>query len=124
MITSIRWDKMFGPDAGKGVELEYILPLGGHLYVVGTTWAMVNPPWVRAFPYTEFREGVTGGLVLPDGHRPKESAQEYHRQRVSGEPVERVEDESKRSNDHYRVRRRRVSGYRDAGPDAVIPQKL
>lgn len=80
---------MFGPDAGKGVDLEHILPLGGHMYVVGTTWAMVNPPWVRYFPYTKFREGVTGGLVIPAGRYNPMSHEEYHRLHVSGEPVER-----------------------------------
>ena len=115
VITSIRWDKMFASTWGH-FDLEGILPIGGHLYVVGTTWAMVNPPWVRCFPYTEFREGVTGGLVYP-GKSSAASSQrglvlpfeehmsrkEYIRQNTC-EPVERVEDEPKPSRmfDRYR----------------------
>ena len=94
MKTSIRWDKMFGSNAGKGVDVEHILPLGGHLYVVGIQWVYVNPSWVQAFPFTEVRDWVTNSpsdLVRAALSRHKESAQEYHRQRVSGEPVPRAE---------------------------------
>ena len=103
MITSIRWDKMFGPDAGKGVDLEHILPLWGHLYVVGIHWAYVNASWVHAFPFTKVRGWVTN--TPNDLQAAQESREEYHRQRVSGEPVERMDDEPKRARDHSGMRR-------------------
>ncbi len=81
-------------EAAEGhFDLEGILPIGGHTYVVGTAWAWVNLSWIQVFPYTEFREGVTGGLVMPfEEHiRRKEAAmsrKEYIRQNTC-EPVER-----------------------------------
>ncbi len=120
MITSIRWDKMFGPDAGKGVDLEHILPLGGHLYVVGINWAYVNPTWVHAFPFLKVRDWVTN--TPQQLHQAKESREEYIRLHTN-EPVEEVPDEQKRARDQGNVQRelRRLNR---RGPNSVNPRGI
>lgn len=121
MKMSIRWDKMFGPQREGAIDLEPVLPLYGHLYIVGINWCFVNPSWVRAFPFRKTRDNITNtpdDLEWIDKRNRRISQKEYIRLHTNELVPRETHYEPKRSTNSSDVQRK-LRGYHHGGHDAV-----